>query len=83
MTDNELKKLSRAGLLEVLVTQSREMDRLKAENALLKKKLENREIMMSQSGSIAEASLRINHVFEAAQKAADQYVSSVRCHFSA
>ncbi len=83
MTDRELKKLSRAGLLEVLLTQSREIDRLKAENEMLKEKLEDREIMLSKSGSIAEASLRINHVFEAAQKAADQYVSSVRYHFSA
>ncbi len=38
---------------------------------------------MSHSGSIAEASLRINNIFEAAQKAADQYVDSVRYLYTA
>ena len=31
MTDRELKKLSRAALLEILLTQSKEIDRLRAE----------------------------------------------------
>lgn len=83
MTDRELRRLSRLDLLEVLVTQSKEIDRLKAEIEELNQRLEDRDIVMSNSGSIAEASLRINNVFEAAQRAADQYVSSVRSRFSA
>lgn len=83
MTDKELKRLSRAGLLEILVAQSKEIDRLKDEIEGLNEKLEDRELVMCCSGSIAEASLRINGVFEAAQKAADQYVNSVRYRFSA
>ncbi len=83
MTDRELKKLSRAGLLEVLLAQSKEIDRLKNEIEELNEKLEDRELVMCCSGSIAEASLKINGVFEAAQKAADQYVKSVRYRFSA
>ena len=83
MTDRELRKLSRAGLLEVLLTQSREIDRLRAEVAELNAKLEDRDLIMSHSGSIAEASLRINNIFEAAQKAADQYVDSVRYLYTA
>ncbi len=83
MTDNELKRMSRADLLEILLAQSREIERLRDEVAELNDRLEEREILMSRSGSIAEASLRLNRVFEAAQKAADQYVDSVRYRFSA
>lgn len=83
MTDNELKHMSRADLLEILLAQSREIERLRDEVAELNDRLEEREILMSRSGSIAEASLRLNRVFEAAQKAADQYVDSVRYRFSA
>ena len=83
MTDRELRKLSRAGLLEILLTQSREIDRLRAEVEELNARLEYRDLIMSHSGSIAEASLRINNVFEAAQKAADQYVDSVRYLYTA
>ena len=83
MTDRELRKLSRTGLLEILLTQSREIERLKSEVEELNERLDDRDMIMSHSGSIAEASLRINGVFEAAQRAADQYVNSVRCRFSA
>lgn len=83
MTDNELRRMSRAGLLEILLAQSREIERLKDEVAALNERLEDRDILMSRSGSLAEASLQINHVFEAAQRAADQYVSSVKSRFSA
>ncbi len=83
MTDRELRKLSRTGLLEILLTQSREIERLKSEVEELNERLDDRDMIMSHSGSIAEASLRINSVFEAAQRAADQYVNSVRYRFSA
>lgn len=83
MTDRELKKLSRAALLEILLTQSKEIDRLRAEIDELNEKLDDRDIVMRSSGSIAEASLKINGVFEAAQKAADQYVNSVKYRFLA
>ena len=56
MTDRELRKLSRAGLLEILLTQSREIDRLRAEVEELNARLEDRDLIMSHSGSIAEAS---------------------------
>ena len=67
MTNQELRRLSRAGLLEVLLAQSKEIERLKAEVASLNERLEDRDILMSRSGSLAEASLQINRVFEAAQ----------------
>ena len=77
MTDKELRKLSRGELLELLLAQTREVDRLNAQVEDLQQQLENRRIKLSQTGSIAEAALQLNHVFEAAQAAADQYLASV------
>ena len=81
MTDRELRRLSRAELLELLLAQSREIDRLKAKVEELSGQLEDKEIIMRESGSIAEAALRLNHIFEDAQKAVDQYVYSMRCRY--
>ena len=38
----------------------------------------NRQIELEEAGSIAEAALKLNKVFEAAQKAADQYIYNLR-----
>lgn len=78
MTDKELKKLSRAELLEMLIAQVKENNSLKRQVETLQEKLRNRQIQIEEAGSIAEASLRINHVFEAAQKAAEQYLENVK-----
>ena len=39
---------------------------------------ESRRIELEKAGSLAEASLRLNGVFEAAQKDADQYLENLR-----
>ena len=72
MTEKELRKLGRAELLELLLEQAREFEaleqRLNAAEAALQ---------LETCGSIAEASLKLNGVFEAAQKAAEQYQQNV------
>ena len=78
MTNKELKKLTRLQLLELLVEQGKEMERLKRRAERAEEKLRKRMLLLSEAGSIAEASLRLNGVFEAAQAAADQYLDSVR-----
>lgn len=78
MTEKELKRLKRVDLLELLIAQSRENDRLRAELEETRSKLEAKELVLKEAGSIAEAALRLNQVFEAAQAAADQYVLSVK-----
>lgn len=78
MTDKELKRLKRVDLLELLIAQSRENERLQAELEQTRSKLEAKELILEQAGSIAEAALRLNKVFEAAQAAADQYVLSMK-----
>lgn len=78
MTDKELKKLSRAELLEMLIAQSKEVASLKEQLQEANEKLEDRRIMIENSGSIAEAALRLNGVFEAAQNAAEQYLENIK-----
>lgn len=78
MTDRELKKLSRAELLELLLQQSKEIERLQAQLQRAREILSSREIHIRTAGSIAEAALELNGVFEAAQRAADQYLENVR-----
>ena len=78
MTDQDLRKLNRRDLLELLIAQGRERDALKAELEEAKAALEDRRIQLERAGSIAEASLQINKVFEAAQAAAQQYLDNIR-----
>ena len=77
MTEKELRKLNRAELLELLLELSRENEALQAQLKQTEAALSDRRRQMDEAGSIAEAALRLNGIFEAAQKAADQYLSSV------
>lgn len=78
MTDRELRKLSRAELLELLLEETRENEKLRAQVEEMEEKLKDRRILLGQAGSIAEAALRLNGVFEAAEEAAQQYLENVR-----
>ncbi len=117
MADKELRKLKRRELLEMLIVECQEAERLQKEadeikaeyDALqegyerLKHKLDvkderlnqkdamiaelkrtieemkaSRLIELEEAGSIAEAALRLNGIFEAAQRAAEQYLMNVQ-----
>lgn len=73
MTERELRNLSRTDLLEMLLAQSRELEQVRAELEEAKQKLTRRELAVQQAGSMAEAALLLNGVFEAADKACEQY----------
>ena len=60
MTDRELKKLSRAELLEMLVAQMKENEALSQRLQAAEAALESRRIEVEQSGTMAEAALRLN-----------------------
>ena len=77
MTDKELQHLRRSELLEILLAQQKQIDSLKKELAEANEQLAERKIIMAKSGSIAEAALKLNGIFEAAQQAADQYLYSI------
>ncbi|MDO5785622.1 MAG: DNA repair protein [Eubacteriales bacterium] len=78
MTDQELRKLSRADLLELLLRQSKENEQLREQLKQAQEQLASREIKIDNAGSIAEAALQLNGVFEAAEQAAAQYLENVR-----
>ena len=81
MTDKELKRLSRGELLEMLIQQSKELERLRKQLDAAQTALQNREIAITNAGSIAEAALQLNGVFTAAQDACQQYMENI-CHLS-
>ncbi|MGM9941429.1 MAG: hypothetical protein ACI32N_05505 [Bulleidia sp.] len=78
MAENNLSRLSRRELLEMLVKISEENDALRQKVEDLEKKLNDRTISLSNAGSIAEAALQMNDVFAAAQKSADDYLHNVK-----
>ena len=78
MTDKDLRHLSRAELLDILYEQQKRYEDSLAENQALRQQLEDRTLRIASAGSIAEAAIQVNGVFEAAQAAADQYLASVK-----
>jgi len=78
MTPKELKRLSRSDLLEMLLDLSKENDQLRAENNILRRDLEEKNLAIQNSGSLAEAVLKLNGVFRAAQAACDQYTLNIQ-----
>ncbi len=73
-----LRRMRKIELMELLLEQEKEIERLTAENEKLRKQVTVRKIRMEKAGSIAEAALQLSGIFEAAQRAANLYVNSVR-----
>ena len=78
MTEKELKKLGRAELLEMLIAQSKRADELQEKLEKAEAELNSRQLKVDDAGSIAEAALRLNGVFDAAQAASEQYLENIR-----
>ncbi len=70
--------MSRTELIEIIYALQQEEQKLQQENDDLKSQLEDKRIRMEKAGSIAEASLSLNRIFEDAQSAADQYLLSLQ-----
>lgn len=77
MKQKELKRLTRAELLEMLLAQTQESERLRAELEEARAQLSDRELKVSEAGDLAQAVLAVNGVMEAAQAAAKQYLDSI------
>lgn len=78
MKNNDLKKLSRRDLLEILLELRKENENLRQQLERAREELASRELTVADAGSLAEAAMRLNGVFEAAQKACDQYTENMR-----
>ncbi len=78
MTEKELKHLNKRELIEIIYELKVNEEKLQKELESAKAALEDRNIRMENAGSIAEASLAINGVFEKAQAAADEYLAAIK-----
>ena len=77
MNVKELKSLSRGDLLELLLAQTERVEQMEAELADAKERATARDIIIERSGTLAEAAMQINEVWQAADRAAAQYLSNV------
>lgn len=75
--EKKLNRLSRAELLELLLIQTQENERLQQELEQAQKRLEERDLKIREAGNLAQAALAVNNVMEAAQKAAGQYLENI------
>ena len=78
MTEKELKKLNRYQLLEMLILQTERADELQKQLEIAQKQLQSRNVRIKELGSIAEASLHISGMMDAAQNAADIYLEAAK-----
>ena len=78
MTDRELQHLSRIELLELLIAQMEENALLKLQLKSAMAQLEHKNIEILKAGSLEEAALELNGIFQAADAAARQYRDTVR-----
>lgn len=78
MREKKLKRLRRAELIEIIYEQQKRNEENEARIAQLEAALNERRLCLANAGSIAEAALKLNGVFSAAQAAAEQYLQSVQ-----
>lgn len=77
MTDKELSKLKRSELLEMLLEQMKENERLQSELQMAEEQLQKREFAVKNAGTLAEAALQVCGFFEAADQAARLYAENL------
>ncbi len=77
MTEKELKRLGRRELIEIIATMKKTELELRGRLKKADQQLADRTIRQLSAGSIAEAALSLNQVFEAAQASADAYLHSL------
>ena len=77
MNKGELRKRSRLELLELLQKEMQENERLTKRVTELEAQLNDRKIVMENSGTLAEAAMKLAGVFEAADEAIRLYQESI------
>ena len=60
MTDQELRRLTREDLLDIIYELQQKTQRLEQENETIRKQLADRTVKLENAGSIAEAALALN-----------------------
>lgn len=75
---NDSMNLSKNEMMMVMHDQEQEIERLKAKVAELQGTIDNYEIKISETGTLAEASAQISNLFEAAQATVETYIGNMR-----
>ena len=78
MTDRQLRKASRIDLLKLLLEQKKENETLRQQLAQIQEQLRQRQIAIDQSGTLAEAALKLSGIFDAAECACQYYTENIR-----
>lgn len=78
MTDRQLRKASRVDLLKLLLEERKEKEDLRQQLLQTQEQLQQRKIAIDQSGTLAEAALKISGIFDAAQTACQYYTENIR-----
>lgn len=76
--EKELRQMNRTELIEIIYALQQNEKILREENENLKRQVSEKVLRIEKAGSIAEAALSLNHIFEDAQKASEQYLESIR-----
>lgn len=78
MTDRQLRRASRADLLKLLLEQRKESEALRQQISQMEEQLQRRQIAIDQSGTLAEAALKLSGIFDAAETACQYYTENIR-----
>lgn len=78
MDDKKIRKINKKELLEILLSQAKRIEELEQQLEKTQKKLDSKKIIIENSGSLAEASLKLNGIFEMAQATAEQYLLNIK-----
>lgn len=78
MTDRQLRKAGRGDLLRILLEQRKENEALRQEISEVREQLLQRQIAIDQSGTLAEAALKLSGIFDAAETACRYYTENIR-----
>ncbi|MCD7763292.1 MAG: hypothetical protein LUI14_08875 [Lachnospiraceae bacterium] len=78
MAEKELRRMNRTELIEIIYALQQNGKMLQQEKEELQRQLKDRTIRIENAGSIAEAALSLNRIFEDAEAAAQQYLDSIR-----
>lgn len=78
MTDRQLKKAGRADLRKLLQECRLENDELRQQVQQMQDQLNSRQLVIDQSGTLAEAALKLSGIFSAAESACQYYTESIR-----
>ena len=78
MTERDLRRLSRSDLLELLLAQRKENEQLRCILDETQAQWADRTFKIDNAGSIAEASLQLSGIFNAAQDSCQYYMDNIK-----